>query len=444
MYVIYSLVYTIGFLAMLPVFLFRREKYLPGFRERFGHIDGFRKDGRPVIWVHCVSVGETNAARPLIKRLHEEHPSHRIVVSTVTKTGQELAKQAFGDSVDHVFYFPFDWRFTVRRSLRAIRPNIVIVLETEIWFNFFREVHRRGIALAIVNGRLSEKSAANYKKIPKTIRRVLRNPDLVLAQSREDARRFKSLGVRKRKISVTGNIKYDQAPVAGDSSKLAYLKERFSLAKDVPLIVAASTHEPEEKLLLDALRSLRARKGLQRTRMLIAPRHPERFDDVADAIAAAGFSIARRSKGLSLEDGDSDVILLDSIGELRSAYPLADLVFVGGSLIPHGGQNMLEPALEKKAIVTGPHLDNFAAIAGQFLREDAFVCLAEPTDGAWPGVLDKTFCELLSDGPRREQLGLNAYRAATANRGATDRTLEQLDPYLRIHSQSLAAEPVPA
>ncbi|QQS42689.1 MAG: 3-deoxy-D-manno-octulosonic acid transferase [Acidobacteriota bacterium] len=434
MYVIYSLVYTLGFILMMPVFLLRRGKYLSGFRQRFGRIEGFRKDARPVIWIHCVSVGETNAARPLVKELKELHPSHRIVVSTVTKTGQELARHVFADTADLVFYLPFDWKFTVLRALRAIRPNIVLVLETEIWFNFFREVHRRGIVLAIVNGRLSEKSARKYRRIPKTIRRVLRNVDLVLAQSGEDAERFKSLGVRKKKIKVTGNIKNDQEGDGGDATKLAYIRERFSIDRKVPFIVAASTHKPEEEYLLEALRLLRARKGLGNARMLIAPRHPERFDEVAELIDSKGYTWARRSANLNLDDGDADIVLLDSIGELRSAYPLANLVFVGGSLIRHGGQNFLEPALERKAIVTGPYLHNFASAAKKFSEADAFVKLEETSQKDWPRVLDAAFFELLSNGSRREELGRNAFAVANSNRGATKKTIEILDPFLKVHS----------
>lgn len=438
MYVIYSLVYTLGFLAMLPVFLLRRGKYLSGFRQRFGRIEGFRKDSRPVIWLHCVSVGEVNAARPLLKKLQAQYPSYRLVVSTVTKTGHELAKAAYAGSAELVFYFPFDWRFTVLRTLRAIRPNIVLVLETEIWFNFFREVHRRGITLAIVNGRLSEKSVSNYLRIPKTISRVLRHVDLVLAQTQNDADRFRQLGVRKKKIKVTGNIKNDQERAKGDSTRLAYFRERFSISKSVPLILAASTHHPEEQHLLAAFRKLRERKGFASARLMIAPRHPERFDSVAEAVLDSGFSIARRSSGLSLDDGDADVILLDSIGELRSAYPIANLVFVGGSLIPHGGQNFLEPALERKAIVTGPNLHNFASAAKKFARSGAFVRLDETSESDWPQVLDETFFALLSDGGRREELGRNAYAVAVANRGATDRTLEILGPFLRVHSKPVS------
>ncbi|HUF02664.1 MAG TPA: 3-deoxy-D-manno-octulosonic acid transferase [Aridibacter sp.] len=445
MYVIYSLVYTLGFLAMLPVFLVRRGKYLSGLRERFGRIDGFRKDARPVVWVHCVSVGETNAARPLVKKLKEHHPSHRIVVSTVTKTGQDLAREVFADTADLVFYLPFDWKFTVLKALRAIRPNVVLVLETEIWFNLFREIHRRGIVLAIVNGRLSEKSAENYRRIPKTIGRVLRNVDLVLAQSHENGERFRSLGARKKKIKVTGNIKNDQEAVGGDATKVAYLRERFSIDNIVPVIVAASTHQPEEKMLIEGLRLLKARKGFKKARLMIAPRHPERFEDVAELIGGSGLSWARRSANLCVDDGDAEVILLDSIGELRSAYPLANLVFVGGSLIPHGGQNFLEPAIEGKAIVTGPYLHNFASSARKFAKANAFVRLDEAAATDWPRILDETFFTLLSDGERREELGRNAFAVAEANRGATDRTLEILDPFLRIHSQAVnGAEAVSA
>ncbi|REJ79197.1 MAG: 3-deoxy-D-manno-octulosonic acid transferase [Acidobacteria bacterium] len=444
MFFLYSLLYTIGFLAMLPVFLYRREKYLSGFRERFGFLSEFRKDGRPVVWIHCVSVGEANAAKSLVEAISKRYPEHRIVISTVTKTGQDVARSLFAKQADFIFYFPFDWRFTVRRALRAIRPNIVLILETEIWFNFFRETRIRGITLGIVNGRLSEASSERYRKFPKTMKRVMRYVDFVFAQSVFDAERFRELGVRKKKIKVTGNLKFDRTPEKGDDTKRAFLRERFSISEEEPLILAASTHHPEEEIILQALSEMRGRQGFKRTRLMIAPRHPERFDDVAGSIAAGGFTIARRSEALRLEDSEADVILLDSIGELKSAYPLANLVFVGGSLIPHGGQSIIEPALEKKAIVTGPHLENFAAAARRFEEADAVVRLEETPEYELPGKLASVFEELLRNGSRRIELGENAHRAAVGERGATEKTLDVLDPVFRVQSGQRKRKAAPA
>jgi len=433
MFRLYSLLYSLAFIAMLPAFLLNREKYLPGFSERFGRLPEFRKDGRPVIWVHCVSVGEANAARPLVKRLREEYPGFRIVISTVTKTGQDLCKQLYSDEAELIFYFPFDWKFTVLRALRAIRPNLVLVLETEIWFNFFRETRKRGITLAIVNGRVSDKSARRYSYIPKTIGRVLRYPNVVLAQSERDAERFHDLGVKSRKIVVTGNLKFDQDPATGDKKKTAYFRERFSADGMSPVILAASTHAPEEKWLLQALGELRGSEECARTRLFLAPRHPERFDEVAETIEESGFSFARRTAPLDLSDGEAPVVLLDSIGELRSAYPLADVVFTGGSLIPHGGQNILEPAMDARAIVTGPHMMNFRTIAEEFEREGAFLQLDECEQEEIPVALARAFRDLITDKAARDEIGRRALAIVQKNRGAAERTLVALQPSLEVN-----------
>ncbi len=436
MFTIYSLFYTLGFILMIPAFIFRRDKYLPGLRERFGRVPEFERSGSPLIWIHCVSVGETNAARPLVARIREEFPTHRIVISTVTRTGQDLAKSVFAGTADLVFYFPFDWAFTVRRTLRQIRPDLILMVETEIWFNFFREVRRRGITLAIVNGRLSEKSLKGYLRIPKTIKRVVRCADHVLVQTSADARRFHSIGTPKKKIVVTGNIKHDQEAESRRNDRVAYFRERFEIREDEPLIVAASTHPPEEELILESFLNLRTRAGFERTRLVIAPRHPERFASVAELLNETGLAWARRSGSLGIEDGEADIILLDSIGELRSLYPLADLVFVGGSLVPHGGQNILEPALEKKAIITGPHMQNFQAIVDDFEKAGAMIMLPEADTSEYAKALESEFCRLLGDGSFRDEMGTKAWETATASRGAVEKTLHVLAPLLNVQSRS--------
>ena len=319
----------------------------------------FDADEKPVIWLHCVSVGETNAARPLVKEITQAFPNHTLVVSTTTKTGQKLARDVFKNEAALVFYFPFDWKFSVRRALQKIKPKVVLLMETEIWFNFIREAGQHDIKVAIVNGRLSEKSANGYKKIPNTIKRVLHYVQLILAQTPADAKRFLSLGSRPTKIIVSGNIKFDQQSGANDEKLTAEFRERFGITADAPLIVAASTHAPEEKIVLEAVKEIWKTSADKLPRLMLVPRHPERFNEVAQTIKDTGFIFAKRSENPSVRDKTAEIILLDSIGELRAVYPLAEIVFVGGSLIPHGGQNVLEPAIEKKAIVTGFHTANF-------------------------------------------------------------------------------------
>lgn len=430
MFLLYSILFSLAFLILLPLLILRRQKYASGLPQRLGRLPEFKHDGREVVWLHCVSVGETNAARPLVDELIRNFPDHRLVVSTTTKTGQELALSVYRDKADSVFYFPLDWKFSVRRTLRAFRPSLVLLMETEIWPRFFREVKQSGARLVIVSGRLSEKSFKNYLLIRRFVSRVLRDLDLALMQGEADARRIISLGMNPESVVVTGNIKFDQNTNEFESGLADAIGERFGFSDDRPLIVAASTHSPEEKWLLDAFGKLR--DGGHTARLLIAPRHPERFDEVAKIIGEAGFSFARRSEDVSGTDRAADIVLLDSIGELRAIYPLGEIVFVGGSLIPHGGQSILEPAAAGKAIVTGPFMMNFEAAIKQFLEHDALLQLPQAEDPAKiPEALDDTLAELLIDKQRRIKLGENAQAVIETNRGATFRTIQALTPLLK-------------
>jgi len=429
---LYSLVLTIGFLLMLPLFLMRREKYAAGFRQRLGNYPKFELDGRPVIWLHCVSVGETNAARPLVDAIRENFPAHRLVFSTTTKTGQELAHKVFADKTDAIIYFPFDFKFSVRKALANYKPSLILLMETEIWPRFIREAKSNGSKVAIVNGRLSERSVGRYTKVRPFISRVLADVDLALMQGQNDANRLMSLGINSSKVSVTGNIKFDVSVDPNEAELTQMLDLRFEISNNRPLLVAASTHEREERWLLEAYCSLDA---AIRPRLMMAPRHPERFDSVAKmvdefrndpACEGTDYSFVRRSEKQAASDGEKDVILLDSIGELRAAYPLAEIVFVGGSLIPHGGQSVLEPAAAGKAIVTGPYTHNFEEAVRVFLSNNAIIQLSELPDEAVVDELFMKISDLLESDERRNELGRNAASVIKANRGATRKTMEML------------------
>ncbi len=418
---------------MSPLFLIRRKKYASGFTQRFGYVEPLDDDEKsPVVWIHCVSVGETNAAIPLIERLRAENPSHRFVVSTTTRTGQDLAKKLFSGQVERIFYFPYDWRFSVRRTLRRIKPQVILVLETEIWFNFFRESYKRRAKVFLVNGRLSEKSVKRYAWVKKTMKRVLHYLELALVQEHQDAKRLIQLGIRSSKVKVTGNLKYDQSVDAGDSELTAEIRERFKINEKAPLIVAASTHEPEEQIVLEAFKRVWKNSKDKLPRLLIAPRHPERFDTVEQTVRKTGFDWAKRTEDESNRDGVAEVILLDTVGELRAVYPLAEIVFVGGSLIPHGGQSILEPAFARNAIVTGAHTENFSSAVTEFLKHDAIGQLPELSEEESVDVLAEVFSELLEDEDVREKMAENALVAAGKNGGATAKTIEFLRPYLKV------------
>jgi 3-deoxy-D-manno-octulosonic-acid transferase len=431
MFVLYSFLLTVTFILLSPIFLLRREKYASGFWQRFGYLPKFEKTENPVLWLHCVSVGEANAARPLVEEIKHQFPEYRLIVSTTTRTGQNLAAKIFAGKAECVFYFPFDWRFSVRRALRNFQPKAIMLMETELWFNFIREAGKSGAVVAIINGRLSEKSFKRYSYIKSFMSRVLSRVDLALMQDNADAKRLMRLGIRGSKVKVTGNIKYDQSYEG--SALTEVLRKRFAVSAAAPLIVAASTHAPEERWILEAFKQMWKNSSAKLPRLLIAPRHPERFAEIAEQIKKTGFNWVRRSENESECDKTAEVILLDSIGELRSVYPLAEIVFVGGSLIPHGGQSILEPAARGKAIVTGFYTMNFTAAVKEFTAKNALVQLPQTGEKHIARKLAEVFERLLRDAEERENLAVNALAVIEKNRGATEKTIENLKPFLQSH-----------
>lgn len=434
MFFLYSILLTLASIVLLPRFIFDaivKGKYAAGFKQRLGFVPNLVPDDRKIVWLHCVSVGEANAARPLAQEIKAQFPETRLIVSTTTRTGQELAKTVFADTAELVFYFPFDWRNTVRRALKRLSPSVVLLMETEIWFNFIRETSKHNTRIAIVNGRLSERSFRRLSLIKGFVKRVLGYLDLALMQENADATRLMSLGIRASKVRVTGNLKFDHNIHDAESTLTSEFRKRFAISGDAPLILAASTHAPEEKLILDAFKECWKSAGSRLPRLMIAPRHPERFDAVADIVEASGFTSVRRSAPASSVDSEAEVILLDSIGELRSAYPLAEVVFVGGSMIPHGGQSIFEPAAAGRAIITGPHTANFEAAVEEFVEKRAIVQLGDGNEAAMTDQLVESLTETLSDPNKLAALGSNALAVMEQNRGAVHRTVEYLTSYLR-------------
>lgn len=432
MYFIYSLLLGLASLILLPRFLFdafRHGKYVAGFGERLGRLAPIENQGGPVIWIHCVSVGETQAALPLVEELRKRYPGHSIAISTVTRTGQDLAHKIFKRDAAKIFYFPFDWRWVARRTLDAINPAAVLIMETELWPGFLRECKARQIPVAIVNGRLSEQSFQRYRWIKSFMSRVLSAMTLAIMQTDSDAARLRKLGMKSDKTFVSGNMKFDARSTPLDDSLSSEFRERFRLTNDTLLILAASTHAPEEVILINALRQLISRSQFK-PRLMIAPRHPERFSEVADLLRASGLRWTRRTAHEDPSDGHAEVILLDSIGELRSAYSLASIVFVGGSIAKTGGHNILEPAAAGAAVITGPHTYNFKLVVEKFLDAGAIVQLRPMSDSAAIIELGNVISDLLSDPARRQELGERARDLVAQNRGATERTIDLLGSIL--------------
>jgi 3-deoxy-D-manno-octulosonic-acid transferase len=428
MYFIYSLLLALGFLILLPRFLldaFRHGKYVAGFRERWGSLSPIQADGRPVIWIHCVSVGETQAARPLVQGLKKRFPQSLIAISTITLTGQNLAREIFKDDAAKIFYFPFDWRWVVRRTLKAINPDTVLVMETELWPGFLRECKEQQIPVALVNGRLSAQSFRRYRMIRSFMARVLSSLSLAIMQTEADADRLQTLGMDAGKTFVFGNMKFDAGAMPETDSLTTAFRERFKLGAS-PLLLAASTHEPEEVLVLNSFIQVTERSETK-PRLMIAPRHPERFAEVADLLKTAGLRWVRRTATPEASDGQAEVILLDSIGELRSVYTLASIVFVGGSIAKTGGHNVLEPAAVGAPVIVGFHTYNFQSIVETFREAGAIVQLQPMSDSATIVELGNAISELLLNPGRGREIGALAQRLVTENRGATERTLQALD-----------------
>jgi 3-deoxy-D-manno-octulosonic-acid transferase len=422
MYVLYSALLTLFLLLTLPYWLLqmmRHGKYRAGIRQRFGAVPLAlsQRGGKPVIWLHAVSVGEVVASIAVAEVLRHRFPSHRLLISTTTSSGQKLAAQRFG--ADNVFFFPLDFTFAIRPYLETLRPELVVVAETEFWPNFLRLAKRSGALIAVINCRISDRSFPGYKRLrlllPGVLERTLGNVDCFLAQTEEDRRRLIAIGAAESKVAVAGNLKFDVAPPPVPEI-VASLRESFDRSEVTPVLVCGSTLEDEEGSLLSAFRNILANHP--KAVMVLAPRHPERFPEVAALVERLGFRMWRRSlwSGEPLVGG---VFLVDSIGELAAIYSLATVAFVGGSLVPRGGHNILEPALYGVPIVTGNHYENFRDIVNFFASRNAvrIVGLAE---------LPLVFMELIENTDDRITLGRNALAALESQRGATARTISAL------------------
>ena len=428
---LYSLLLTFASIVLLPYFVYQaifNRKYLRSLPERLGFLpDSLKGVSRPAIWLHAVSVGETLASHSLARQLRSRFPDHRLILSTTTSTGQAVARSKVAEA-DEFCYFPLDFRFSVRRALSAIRPEIVILMESELWPNFLSECRSRDIPVIVANGRISDRSFSRSRKFGALVHRLYALVTHFAMQSKLDAERALKLGARANRVSVTGNVKYDIGE-AEDATEIAGLSacldETFALSS-TPLIVAGSTHEGEEEMVLAAFERIKSDDRFKDTRLLIAPRHLERFDAVAQLIEQTGLSRTRRSavKQCGFEEArTSTVILLDSIGELSAVYRFATIVFVGGSLVRIGGHNILEPALYAKPVIVGPYTENFREITQEFLRRKALVQIHDTTHRELIDELYDSLINLLSDPASAEELGRNALKAVEENRGATARTV---------------------
>ncbi len=428
MYLLYDFLLLLAAVVLVPFYLLRglrHGKVRRGIRERLGFFEEERLaplKGKRVVWVHAVSVGETRAAIPLVRALRQAYPDHAILLSNVTETGHAIAQGV--REVDLCLFFPFDLSFVARRVLERIRPQIVVIVETEIWPNFVRFAQQMGIPILLVNGRISDRSFPRYLRIQTFLQPILERFAAFCMQSEADGRRIEAMGAVAGLVTVTGNLKFDMAASVPDEASMAALQEEFHLPPGAPVWVAGSTHAGEEESVVAAWETVRE-KYPQLTLVLV-PRHPERCRAVGEMLSERKIPFVMRStlSRLSRPLSVGEVLLVDTIGEMLKLYAIADLVFVGGSLVKVGGHNVLEASLLKKPVLFGPHMHNFKEIARLLLEAQGGVLVE---DG--PALAEQAD-RLLADKELRREMGGRGHELLARNAGATAQTLQVVRRFL--------------
>lgn len=429
MYTTYNIilaVFSVVFAPLAGAALLWRKKYRAGFLEKCGMLKPRAGFGRP-IWVHAVSVGEVMAAVPLIKEIKQRFPDVPLVVSTITETGNQTAHRNLKQA-DRIIYFPFDYPFIVRRVVRAVNPRVFIMLETEIWPNFLRELSRRSIPVLMISGRISERSFRNYKLFSFFFKRVLAQVSRLCMQTAEDAQRIIDIGAPQERVVVGGNIKFDLQVPPITLQEQERLRSDFGFDPEQQVFIAGSTHKGEEEIIIAVFSAIRRR--FPQAALILAPRHPERFDEVDGLLRQSGLLYARRTvlkqKPRARELG---VILLDTIGELFKTYSMGTVVFIGGSLVPVGGHNVLEPAVFGKPVIFGRHMHNFREIARMLLQKNAGIQVTGQEQFAAQAL------QLFENPDACGEIGRNAFGVIQENIGAVRRSVDMLEAVLGQNKQ---------
>jgi len=422
-------VYLLAAAAYSPVVIYRvirHKRYRTGWAQRFGRI--VRKDRalKKCIWLHAVSVGEVNAATTIIKELENRFPDFEILISTTTDTGFARANALLGENLQ-VFYFPFDLSWIMRRAFRKIRPAICLLMELEVWPNFVSIAQQSNIPVVVVNGRISDKSFARYKKIKLITKRIFRKVTLVLAQTDEYAQRFRELGCPDEKVIVTGSLKYDTAQITNKVEGADALAAQLNIGEE-RLWVTGATGNDEEMILLDVYQHLKQQDQFRDLRLAIVPRKPERFDEVAQIIQQTGLPLTRYSqlkdKTAPRVTDNQAVILGDTMGDLRKFYSLATIIFVGRSLVPMGGSDMIEATALRKCTIFGPHAFNFKHTVDALLEGEGAIMIKDKND------LLQTMQKCLTEPDFARKIARNGRDVIIKNQGATQKTIEQIERFL--------------
>lgn len=410
----------------------RKGKYREGFAAKFLGLVPRREGSELCLWFHAVSVGEVNLVRPLLDEIQRRHPQWRCVVSTTTMTGMALASKRYPGL--SVFYCPLDFSWAVAAAMRRIRPHVLVLAELELWPNLIAAAQRNGAKVAVINGRLSESSARGYLRIRPLTKRILQGIDLLAVQDETYAGRFRSLGAKDGSLHVTGSMKYDGAETDRTNPATTRLRQLWGIANEDCVFLAGSTQEPEESLALETY--LQLAESHPRLRLILVPRHPDRFEAVAEMLQTRGVPWQRRT---DLESSSADprarILLVNVIGELGAWWGTAEIAYVGGSMGPRGGQNMIEPAAYGAAVSFGPNTRNFRDIVAVMLARDAAVVVHDGRE------LTRFVRKCLDDQSFRQQIGQRAYNLVQEQLGATGRTFFLLESLVQKPSPDSAAPP---
>lgn len=440
MYLLYDILLHLSLIFLLPYFLFKMiftGKYRKGIIERFGFIDGEKLKNLSmgnVVWFHAVSVGETKAVLPLIKRLKQKHPGVKVVFSTVTATGNAVAVKEGSQWIDSLVYFPLDFYWVVNRVVRKLKPKAFVVVEKEIWPNILKILKKNKIPVMAVNGSISDRSFKRYQLFGFFFKRIFKDISCFLCQTKKDGDKAIALGIEPARVAATGNIKFDIEPPQWNPVERDALLKRLNITAGDKILVAGSTHAGEEEIVLDVFKRLKLvpemfnrGQGLSGLKLIIAPRHPERFKEVENLIKDNGFSFLKRSEPHTPHPTShipKDVILLDTIGELCNFYSISTIAFVGGTLVDIGGHNLLEPAFYKKPVIYGPYLKSYVTMADMLETAGGGIRVNNGED-----FLEKVK-QLLVDEAYRHKAGNAAYNVVLANKGATEKCLKALECFV--------------
>ena len=433
-----NILYSAGVYLLVPWALIhlvwrglRYAPYLKRWRERFGFVP--KLDAENVVWIHAVSVGEVRTIVRLVRRLQQSFPDRTYLVTTMTPTGSEQVQQLLGDSVVHC-YVPYDLPGSVRRFLDRVHPDVALIVETEFWPNIFRLCNDRGIPLLLVNVRVSPRSFAGYRRFPRFVRRMLHRVQLMAIRSETDAERLRKLGAPAHAMQVTGNLKFDVLKPEGVASEAAALRRRWGQSR--PVWIAASTHQSEEASVLGAFRHLREKHP--DALLVVVPRHPERFAQVTNLCRREGFNVALHTDAHERLPDGTDVVVGDTMGELPTLYAAADVAFVGGSLVRHGGQNPVESMAAGVPTVFGPHMFNFEQTSASAIAAGAARQVRDKED------LAATVMEFLGDPALRESTAAAARNLIVENRGSLKRVIALVESPIQAAGKAAAAPPADA